>query len=192
MIWLMSLSFPVCAQNSGQSDSLIHISVIDTTTSDPIPFATIVVEYGDTITGGMADTDGIFSFVPRSLPLNLKVGGFGMKENSMNISTIPDTIVTVALAPGAIELQEVAVIGRLINQTNSGISYNMAANRRAQSENTLQSLSYVPLVNVDADGSISVQGSSSYSLYLNGRPYDMAQTSPKVFLESLPAHLSQK
>lgn len=165
----------------------LSLKVIERESGDPIPFATIVVEYGDTITGGMADTDGIFSFVPRSLPLNLKVGGFGMKENSMSISTMPDTIVTVALDPGAIELQEVAVIGRLTIQTNSGISYNMAANRRAQSENTLQSLSYVPLVNVDADGSISVQGSSSYSLYLNGRPYDMAQTSPKVFLESLPA-----
>ena len=165
----------------------IKVGVIDTTASEPIPFATIVVEYGDTITGGMADMDGIFSFVPRSLPLNLKVCGFGMKENSMSISTMPDAIVTVALCSGAIELQEVAVIGRLTTQTNSGISYNMAANRRAQSENTLQSLSYVPLVNVDADGSISVQGSSSYSLYLNGRPYEMAQTSPKIFLESLPA-----
>lgn len=170
----------------------IKVGVIDKTTSEPIPFATVVVEYGDTITGGMADTDGIFSFVPRSLPLNLKVSGFGMKENSMSISTLPDSLVTVALAPGAIELQEVAVIGRLINQTNSGISYNMAANRRAQSENTLQSLSYVPLVNVDADGSISVQGSSSYSLYLNGRPYDMAQTSPKVFLNLYLPHPLQK
>lgn len=165
----------------------IKVGVIDTTASEPIPFATIVVEYGDTLTGGMADTDGIFSFVPRSLPLNLKVSGFGMKENSISISTMPDSLVTIALAPGAIELQEVAVIGRIINQTNSGISYNMAANRRAQSENALQSLSYVPLVNVNADGSISVQGSSSYSLYLNGRPYEMAQTSPKIFLESLPA-----
>lgn len=165
----------------------LSLKVIERESGDPIPFATIVVEYRDTVTGGMADTDGIFLFFPRSLPLNLKVSGFGMKESSISISTMPDSLVTVALAPGAIELQEVAVVGKLINQTNSGISYNMAANRRAQSENTLQSLSYVPLVNVDTDGSISVQGSSSYSLYLNGRPYEMAQTSPKIFLESLPA-----
>lgn len=177
---IMAVFNVVMAQN-------INVGVIDATTSEPIPFATVAVEYGDTITGGMADTDGIFSFVPLHFPLTIKVGGFGMKENCMDISTMPDSIVTVSLDPGAIELQEVVVAGRLINQTNSGISYNMAANRRAQSENTLQSLSYVPLVNVDADGSISVQGSSSYSLYLNGRPYEMAQTSPKVFLESLPA-----
>lgn len=165
----------------------LSLKIIERESGEPVPFATIVVEYGDTITGGMADTSGVFSFIPRSLPLNLKVSGFGMKENGMGISTIPDSVITVALVSGAIELQEVAVIGRLTNQTKSGISYNMAANQRAQSENTLQSLSYVPLVNVDAEGSISVQGSSSYSLYLNGRPYEMAQTSPKVFLESLPA-----
>lgn len=174
-------------EHSAQHSKEMHIKVIEKESFEPVPFATIVVAYGDTITGGMADTDGIYSFVPQSLPLNLKVSGFGMKESNMKILTLSDSIVTVALSPGAIELQEVAVIGKLINQTNSGISYNMAANRRAQSENTLQSLSYVPLVNVDADGSISVQGSSSYSLYINGRPYEMAQTSPKVFLESLPA-----
>ena len=104
-----------------------------------------------------------------------------MEESSMSISTIPDSLVTVKLQPRIHRVTGSGGYRRLINQTNSGISYNMAANRRAQSENTLQSLSYVPLVNVDADGSISVQGSSSYSLYLNGRPYEMAQTSPKVF-----------
>ena len=170
----------------------IRLHVVEANSSESIPFATIAVEYCDTIIGSMTDTEGAYSFTPRSLPLNLKVSGFGMEESSMSISTIPDSLVTVKLQPGSIELQEVAVIGRLINQTNSGISYNMVANRRAQSENTLQSLSYVPLVNVDADGSISVQGSSSYSLYLNGRPYEMAQTSPKVFLESLPASSIKK
>ena len=170
----------------------IRLHVVEANSSESIPFATIAVEYCDTIIGSMTDTEGAYSFTPRSLPLNLKVSGFGMEESSMSISTIPDSLVTVKLQPGSIELQEVAVIGRLINQTNSGISYNMAANRRAQSENTLQSLSYVPLVNVDADGSISVQGSSSYSLYLNGRPYEMAQTSPKVFLESLSASSIKK
>lgn len=165
----------------------LTIKVIEKDSFESVPFATIVVEYSDTITGGMADNEGIYSFTPHSIPLNLKVSGFGLKEQAIRFTSIPDSLVTVALTPGTIELQEVAVVGRLTTQTDSGISYNMAANRRAQSENTLQSLSYVPLVNVDADGSISVQGSSSYSLYLNGRPYEMAQTSPKIFLESLPA-----
>jgi outer membrane receptor protein involved in Fe transport len=87
----------------------------------------------------------------------------------------------------SVELDEIVVKGKLTTQTKSGLSYNMAADKRAQSENALQSLSYVPLLNVDNDGAITVQGSSSYSLYLNGRPYEMAQTSPKKFLESLPA-----
>lgn len=165
----------------------LTIKVVENDSFESIPFATIVEEYRDTITGGMADKYGLYSFTPRSLPLNLKVGGFGMKEHSISLTTIPDSIVTVALTAGPVELQEVAVIGRLTTQTDSGISYNMAANLRAQNENALQSLSYVPLVNVDADGSISVQGSSSYSIYLNGRPYEMAQTSPRIFLESLPA-----
>ncbi len=87
----------------------------------------------------------------------------------------------------SIELNEIVVKGSLTSLTKSGLVYNMASDSRAQSENALQSLAYVPLLNVDYDGAITVNGSPSYSLYLNGRPYEMAQTSPKAFLESLPA-----
>lgn len=88
-----------------------------------------------------------------------------------------------------VELKELSVTAhaRLTSVTDNGFSYKMSANKRAQNENTLQALSYVPLVNVDVTGNITVQGSSSYSLYLNGRPYEMAETSPKAFLETLPA-----
>ena len=183
---IITLAIAIITAAAGGTQE-INLRIIEDTTLEPIPFATIAVEYADTITGGMADEDGSYSFTPRSLPLKLKVSGFGMNEKDINISSVPDSLVTVALTPGAIELHEVAVVGRLIKQTDAGISYNMAANLRAQNENTLQALSYVPLVNIDANGTISVSGSSSFSLYLNDRPYEMAQTSPKVFLESLPA-----
>lgn len=86
------------------------------------------------------------------------------------------------------DIEEITVTARRkeVKLIDNGFSYNMAANSRAQKENTLQALQYVPLINIDFDGKITVQGSSSYSLYLNGKPYDMAQTSPKAFLESLP------
>ena len=82
----------------------IRLHVVEANSSESIPFATIAVEYCDTIIGSMTDTEGAYSFTPRSLPLNLKVSGFGMEESSMSISTIPDSLVTVKLQPGSIEL----------------------------------------------------------------------------------------
>lgn len=101
----------------------------------------------------------------------------------------PDSVARPDSVFRTVNLGDVTVKGkeRLTSLTNDGWVYRMSRNERAQKENTLQALSYVPYVNVDMDGQITVLGSPSYSLYLNGRPYDMAQTSPKAFLESMPA-----
>lgn len=168
------------------------MAVIEKDTGEKIPYPSIVIEYTDSVVRDIADMNGEYVFKPLSYPLKIKANGFGMVENSVNISNMPDSTVIIELTPGSIELNEITVNGKLVTQTNSGISYNMSANKRAQEENTLQSLSYVPLVNVSPDGSISVQGSSNFTLYLNGRPYEMAQTDPKIFLESLPASSIKK
>lgn len=170
----------------------VHGRVIEKESNDGIPFAKVIVEYYDSVIGYSADSQGIFSFTPRRFPLTLKIGGFGMEETKMRLTTPIDTFITVILSPTSIMLNEVEITGRLTNLTNYGLSYNMAANKRAQSENILQSLSYVPLVDVDVEGNITVRGSSSFRLYLNGRPYEMAQTSPKMFLESLSASTIDK
>lgn len=102
----------------------------------------------------------------------------------------PDTLRGADVRPDSIrtvELDEITVRGRLSTHTDEGLRYNMSADSRAQSENMLQALSYVPFVQVSPEGQISVRGSNSFLIYLDGRPYDMAQTAPKAFLESLPA-----
>lgn len=164
--------------------------VMDTTSREVVPSATIVIEYSDQTDKAVSNDKGEFYFTPRKFPLNVKATMWDIVSDSVCLDTYPEeNIITLLMPTNAIELDEVAVTGyaRLTSIIDNGFSYKMSANERAQEENTLQSLAYVPLVNVDADGDITVQGSSSYSLYLNGRPYEMAQTSPKAFLETLPA-----
>lgn len=165
----------------------LTLKVVEKESGEVIPFAAVTAEYKDSIVSGITDEAGIYSFTPLSLPVDIKVNSFGMNSWSGRINAFNDTVFIVGMESAGTRLQELTVTGRLTRQTDSGISYNMSANKRAQQENSLQALSYVPLVSVTPEGMISVQGSPSYSLYLNGRPYDMAQTSPKVFLESLPA-----
>lgn len=170
----------------------VNVVVYEKESDETIPYAAVAIEYVDTVVRLTTDVDGKLTFMPRSFPMVLKAKSFGFTEEIVSVETYPDSALMIKLMPDYISLNEVEVKGELISQTNSGLSYNMAANQRAQAENALQSLSYVPLVDVDAEGSISVQGSSSFSLYLNGRPYEMAQTSPKIFLETLPASSIKK
>ncbi len=158
--------------------------VIDATSKEIVPSATIIIEYTDKTDRTVSNENGEFYFKPQKFPINVKATIWDIVSDSVYLDKYPEgSIITILMPTNAIELNEVTVTGhaRLTSITEKGFSYKMSANERAQEENTLQSLSYVPLVNVDANGSITVQGSSSYSLYLNGRPYEMAQTSPKAF-----------
>ena len=164
--------------------------VMDVTSKEVVPFATIIIEYSDKTDRTVANDKGEFCFIPRRFPLNVKATIWDIVSDSLYLEKCPEgDSISVLMPTNAVELDEVAVTGhvRLTSITDKGFSYRMSGNERAQDENALQSLSYVPLVNVSVDGEITVQGSSSYSIYLNGRPYEMAQISPKVFLETLPA-----
>ena len=163
--------------------------VVEGNNGEAVPYATILVEYSDTVEGRATDTDGLFAFTPRSYPLTIKAQAVGMSAAVATLTQEPDSAIVMVMESQSYELREVTVAARrrLTRLTDQGIRYDMTQNQRAQQENTLQALSYVPLLSVSADGDITVLGSPQYSLYVNGRPHDMAQTAPKTFLSSLPA-----
>lgn len=89
----------------------------------------------------------------------------------------------------SLDLQEVQVVARqrLAKHVQGGLLYNMKGNRRAQKEYLLTALGYVPLVKVSNSGEITVRGNKDFTIFLNGRPYDMAQASPKEVLRTIKA-----
>ena len=126
----------------------LTLKVVEKESGEVIPFAAVTAEYKDSIVSGMTDEAGIYSFTPLSLPVDIKVNSFGMNSWSGRINAVNDTVFIVRMESAGTRLQELTVTGRLTRQTDSGISYNMSANKRAQQENSLQALSYVPLVSV--------------------------------------------
>lgn len=50
----------------------------------------------------------------------------------------------------------------------------------------------MPLVSVSGDGTLSVKGGSNYVIYLNGKPYTLANSNPKEVLQSIPASSIEK
>ena len=55
-----------------------------------------------------------------------------------------------------------------------------------------ETLNKVPLVSVDPDGTIKVNGSTSFKIYKNGRPNNSYSNNAKEIFKALPASMIQK
>ncbi len=163
--------------------------VIVAESEEHIPFASLKVELQDSVRYCIADENGRFNIESPTFPIKIEAKSMGMKTIAIEFANNPDTCIIIPLEVDATILREVTVTttAKLIKLKDDGLVYDMSKNLRAQNENTFQALAYVPLLNVNFDGELTVHGSSNYVIYLNGKPYDMAQVSPKSFLESLPA-----
>lgn len=70
------------------------------------------------------------------------------------------------------ELKEVSVTAarKLIKQDIDKMTYDMAHDEEAKTNNTLEMLRKVPMVTVDGQDNIRVKGSTSFKIYKNGHP----------------------
>ena len=72
------------------------------------------------------------------------------------------------------------------------LTYSIADDPDAKTNTVLEMLRKVPMVTVDGDGNIKVNGSSGFKVYVNGRPNSMMSNNPKEVLKSMPASSIKK
>ncbi|MCM1313665.1 MAG: TonB-dependent receptor [Roseburia sp.] len=88
------------------------------------------------------------------------------------------------------ELPEVRISARkkLVRITPGGLEYNMKDDRTASAKSLIRALRNVPLVTVDGMDNVRISGSESFRVYLNGKPFKLADTNRKEALRSIPAN----
>lgn len=93
-----------------------------------------------------------------------------------------------------IELSEISVVAvkPLIKAEVDKIVYNIADDADSKTNTLLEMLRKVPFVTVDSDDNIKVNGSSSFRIYMNGKPSGILSNNPKETLRSIPAHTIKK
>jgi len=86
-------------------------------------------------------------------------------------------------------LSEVVVKGKrnFTKQTATGFMYDWSGVSFVKNQNLLQAIRLVPFIDVDSEGEISVGGDKRYTMYLNGKPFDMGMANPVKILRSIPA-----
>lgn len=97
---------------------------------------------------------------------------------------------TIYTAESSKMLKGVEVVAQkpLVKAEIDKISYSIEDDPDSQTNTTLEMLRKVPLVTVDGEDNIQVNGSSNFKVHVNGKPNTLMSNNPKEVLRSLPAN----
>ena len=82
---------------------------------------------------------------------------------------------------------EVVAQKPLVKAEIDKIAYSIEDDPDSKTNTTLEMLKKVPLVTVDGEDNIKVNGSSSFKVHVNGKPNTLMSNNPKEVLRSMPA-----
>lgn len=162
----------------------------------PLPYATISVSKETTPSVSLkkmaTDDKGMFQ-------VDLSEGNYlfdfhyiGMTPLQKKVAvgkTSPLDLGVISLYESSTELAEVSVTAQkpLVKVEIDKLSYNASDDPDASTSSVLEILRKVPLVTVDGEENIKVKGSSSFKIYINGKPSNMVSNNPSQVLRSMPA-----
>lgn len=189
----MFLCFSVYVEKAEAQQKLTLI-VSDSISGEPLPFVNIKVNGAKDSLICYSDSIGKCVIPLQAGFYELRLSNVGYTNHKESVTLDADKTLHISLSANANVLGEVSVVGRkrLIKITHNGLEYDLSKDLAAQSTNLLAALNRVPLVNVDANDNITVKGSTSFSIFLNGHPYRIAQSSPKAVLQSIPVTTVKK
>ncbi|MDP4184666.1 MAG: TonB-dependent receptor [Bacteroidota bacterium] len=155
--------------------------VIDASSNQPMEYTTVAlysVKDSALITGTISTPDGTFTIS------SVRLGRYYLILNFIGFQkrTIKDLQITqnqknidlgvIKLTPSGHTLQEVSVVG-----TQTDVQYKIdkkivrvGQDISSKSGSAIDVLENVPSVNVDIDGNITIRGSSSFTVLIDGRP----------------------
>ncbi|WP_282917964.1 outer membrane beta-barrel family protein [Porphyromonas macacae] len=200
--FLLSSVGPVLyAQNSSKNVKLETKAIGHIVESDgsSVPFATVRIKpslQDSTLSyNQITDNEGMFRIaLPRAKSYKLIVSFVGMKTLEKEFS-IPEgsssfSLGKLVLAGESTDLQGITVrkARPLVKMDVDKISYSIKEDPESKTSDLLKMLRKVPLVTVDGQGNIQVNGSSDFKIYLNGKPSKMMDKNAKDVLRSIPAN----
>lgn len=180
----------------------LHIVDVD---DEPESFATVrIFATGDSVNAavvGVADSVGIYRApLPAAASYFLTIEGAGQTgagaRRTFTVSDIePDAdLGTVILGADDQTLQEVSVTAQrpLVTKQIDRIGYDVQADPASKVLTLQEMMRRVPMVSVDAEGNITVNGSSNFKIYKNGKPNNSLTNNAKEILAAIPASMIKR
>ncbi|MEO8887556.1 MAG: TonB-dependent receptor [Mucilaginibacter sp.] len=192
--FFISTSIGVFAQGNGK----ISGKIIDAQTKEPVDYATISIfkaGVASPFNGTITDSKGAFTL--KNIPdgeYSLRIDFVGYKPSTVdhiviNSSAVTVVVPTIVLAPASNELNTVNVVAKtpIVENKIDKLVYNAANDLTAQGGVALDVLKKVPMVNVDIDGNVELQGDANIRFLINGKPSSIFGASLADALQSIPA-----
>lgn len=172
--------------------------LIDSTSNNPVEFATVVLinsKNNAQIDGGITDEKGAFKLNEvRIGTYELHISFLGYRSKIVKgIELTPakpdyDAGKIQMLSEG-VTLAEVQVTGQaaVVENRIDKLVYNADRDVTSLGGDASDLLQKVPLLSVDAEGNVSLRGSSNVQILINGKPSTMFSTNPADALRTIPA-----
>lgn len=198
LLIMLVVSSLVAAQNAAPTFQIKGV-LLDSLTQEGEPYATIKIVKKEAPANALkmlvTDMKGKFQ---EKVP---GTGNFVMTISSIGRNTIVKDFTvkageklvdfgTLYIADASNELGQVEVVAQkpLVKADIDKIEYNVQDDPDSKSNSVLEMLRKVPLVTVDGEDNIKVNGSSSFKVYVNGKPNNMMSNNPTEVLKSMPAN----
>lgn len=177
--------------------TVVNGVLMDKNLGEGEPFATVrIFKQGETtrpVSMFLTDKEGNFSHeVNGKGKFNIIFSSVGKEDLSKSIELSGNgtlNLDTIYIKENVNELSDVAIVAQkpLVKMEVDKMSYSVAEDEDAKSSTVLDMLRKVPMVTVDGQDNISVNGSSSFKVYVDGKPNVMFSSNPSLIFKSMPA-----
>lgn len=199
ILLIASMSLTANAQRSPQDQFSVKGILVDSLSNEGEPYSTIRISLknnpGKPVKLAVTGVDGKFSerlSVPGIYLIHFTSVGKSpvQKEFSVSATNKSVNLGKVLIAEATEMLKGVEVIAQkpLVKAEIDKVTYSMEDDPDAKTNTTLEMLRKVPLVTVDGEDKIQVNGSSNFKIHVNGKPNNMMSNNPTEVLRSMPAN----
>lgn len=202
LLFLLISFFSILCAQAQRNGFTVKGEVRDSTTGNGTPYATLRVIPAKTnkaIAVSTTDNNGKFSIsIPRTGNYRLQFISLGMAplERNIEIKTSTGT-----LNLGTLLMQEyTSTLGTatvtaqrpIVKAEIDKLSYSINEDPDSETSSLLEMLRKVPMVTVDGEDNIKVNGNGSFKVYVNGKLNTMMSANPSLILKNYPASAVKK
>lgn len=202
MALILMIALCAKAQNTQNSYTITGV-VADSVTHEGEPYATLTIARADSaakpVKQALTDIKGRFSISSSgtgSYLLIVRSMGRKPMQRAYTVDATTRTIDlgTLLLQDGGNQLETVEVVAYkpLVKADVDKIAYSVEDDPEANNNSVMEMLKKVPMVTVDGQDNVQVNGSTAFKVYVNGKPNNMMTKNPKEILKSMPASSIKK
>ncbi|MDC1355255.1 TonB-dependent receptor family protein [Flavobacteriaceae bacterium] len=174
-----------CSWSTAQTTVEITGSLIENNSSQPIPYATVVVKDRITkqnITDIISDDNGKFMVLSPTPNFYLEISFIGFETKTITEFKIQEgktNLGALKLIPDNQKLDEIVVTAQTSKTTFKLDKrvFNVGKDFSTSGASALEVLNNVPSVNVSIEGDVSLRGSAGVQILINGKPSVLADQS---------------